>query len=108
MKKLSTFLIAISLFSFPAFAQTKEFKITIKDHKFIPSNLEIPANEKVKLLVENQDKTVEEFESHDFNREKIIPTGKTVAIFIGPLKPGTYKYFGDFNQATAQGTITAK
>ena len=29
-------------------------------------------------------------------------------IFIGPLDPGTYPFFGDFNQSTAQGKIVAK
>ncbi|MES2677400.1 MAG: cupredoxin domain-containing protein [Pseudomonadota bacterium] len=109
MKKLSAFLIlAYSLFAFEAFAEFKEYKIVIKDHKFSPQNLIIPANEKVKLLVENQDKTIEEFESHDLNREKIVGGGKTASIFVGPLKAGVYKYYGEFNEKTAQGTITAK
>ncbi len=108
MKKYLLLFISLSLLSFNASAQTKEFKIIIKDHKFTPANLEIPANEKVKLIVENQDKTAEEFESHDFNREKIIAAGKSGIIFIGPLKPGVYKYFGEFNPDTAKGTITVK
>lgn len=108
MKKFSILLAAFSLFAINAFGQNSEFKIIIKDHKFEPQNLEVPAGKKIKLFVENQDKTPEEFESHDFNREKIIAGGKTAIIFIGPLKPGTYKYFGEFNMDTAQGKITAK
>ena len=60
------------------------------------------------MIVENQDKTAEEFESHDLNREKIVGGNKEVTIFIGPLKAGIYKYVGEFNEATAKGTITAK
>ncbi len=109
MKKLSALLIlAYSLFAFEAWAQVKEYKIVIKDHKFTPENLEISANEKVKLIVENQDKTIEEFESQDLNREKIIGGGKTASVFVGPLKTGVYKYFGEFNEKTARGTITVK
>ena len=88
--------------------QMEEHKIIIKDHKFEPNNLEIIAGRKVRLVVENQDKSAEEFESHDLNREKIIGGGKSAKIHIGPLKPGVYKYFGEFNQETAQGTITVK
>jgi hypothetical protein len=29
-------------------------------------------------------------------------------IFIGPLEAGTYPYFGEFNEDTAQGKIIAK
>ncbi len=109
MKKLSAILfMALGLFSVNALAQTKEYKITIKDHKFSPKNLEIVSGEKVKLVVENQDKTVEEFESDDLSREKIIGGNKNAVIYVGPLKPGVYKYYGEFNPKTAQGTITVK
>ncbi len=87
---------------------TEEFTIIIKDHRFTPAVLEVPANEKVKLIILNQDPTPEEFESHDFNREKIIRGNSKGIIFVGPLKPGTYSYFGEFNMDTAQGKIIVK
>jgi hypothetical protein len=61
----------------------------------------------VKLTVHNQDATAEEFESHKLNREKIVPAGAKVVIFIGPLKPGKYEFFGEYNEATAKGVIVA-
>ena len=73
-----------------------------------PSELQIPAGQKVKLVVDNQDATPEEFESHSLNREKIIPGNSKATIFIGPLKPGTYEFFGEFHQETAQGKIIVK
>lgn len=85
-----------------------EFKVVIKDHKFSPVNLDIPAGKKVKLIVDNQDKTAEEFESHDLKKEKVVGGNKKITLFVGPLEVGTYKYFGEFNPKTAQGTITAK
>ncbi|NOT40083.1 MAG: cupredoxin domain-containing protein [Alphaproteobacteria bacterium] len=84
------------------------FEIVIKDHKFQPATLEVPANKKVKLIVKNQDLTPEEFESYELNREKVIVGNSQAIIFIGPLEPGTYPYFGEFNMATAQGKIVAK
>lgn len=82
--------------------------LTIKEHRFTPETLEIPADTKVKLIVKNEDATPEEFESHDFNREKIIKGNSQATILVGPLKPGTYKFFGEFNPKTAQGVLTVK
>ena len=42
------------------------------------------------------------------NREKLVPPGQTVTVFLGPLEPGEYKFFGDFHQDTAQGVLIAK
>jgi plastocyanin len=93
----------------PAWAEeTPTFEIVIKNHKFEPATLEVPANTKVKLVVKNQDPTPEEFESYELNREKVIAGNSQTIIFIGPLDPGTYPFFGEFNQATAQGKIIAK
>lgn len=92
----------------PATAQDLSFTIEIKDHKFSPSQIEIPAGTKAKLLVKNLDKTPEEFESHDLRREKVIPGGKEATILIGPLKPGTYKFVGEYNESTAKGEIIVK
>jgi plastocyanin len=82
--------------------------VQIKDHKFEPSNIEVLAGEKFKLIVENLDQTLEEFESNDLKKEKLINGNKKVAIVINPLKSGEYRFFGDFHQKTAQGKIIAK
>ena len=108
MRKIALALAALVTISFGFSAQAEEYVITIKDHKFTPAELTIPAGQKVKLLVKNQDPTPEEFESHDLNREKIIGGNKEGIIFVGPLKPGTYNYFGEFNQDSAQGKIIAQ
>jgi len=85
-----------------------EFTISISNHKFDPSEVTVPAGKKVKLVIKNLDSTPEEFESHDLRREKIIPGKGEGIVYIGPLKPGTYKFFGEFHEATAKGTIVAK
>jgi len=91
-----------------AMAAEGEYALAIQDHRFQPAELVIPAGKKIKLLVENRDATPEEFESHDLNREKIIAGKSTATIFIGPLTPGRYRFFGEFNQKTAQGVIVAQ
>ncbi|MFX4228661.1 MAG: cupredoxin domain-containing protein [Porticoccaceae bacterium] len=92
----------------PARAETPEFTLRIRDHLFYPSELTIPANLKVRLLIINEDPTPEEFESYELNREKVILGGRRTVIFVGPLKPGEYSFFGEFNMSTAQGKLIAE
>ncbi len=84
------------------------YTLTIKEHRFTPATLEVPAGKKVKLEIVNEDATPEEFESHDFNREKIIKGNSRGVVFVGPLKPGSYAFFGEFHEDTAKGTLIAK
>ncbi|WP_448211005.1 cupredoxin domain-containing protein [Colwellia sp. MEBiC06753] len=86
-------------------AKTKEFKLTIENHVFTPSSLTIPANEKVKIIIENKDDVAEEFDSFDLNREKVIFAKKQATIYVGPLSPGVYEYFGEFHPNSAKGQI---
>jgi hypothetical protein len=98
---LSTFLIAGS-------AAADELHLTIKDHHYEPDHLAVPAGVKFKLIVKNEDSTAEEFESFQLNREKLVPPGQEVPVFLGPLDEGQYEFFGDFHQDTARGVLIAK
>jgi len=89
-------------------AQDAEVKIVIREHKFEPAEVTVPAGKKVKLVIENQDATAEEFESYELNREKVVPPKGQISIFVGPLKPGRYPFFGDFHKDTAKGVLVAK
>ena len=86
-------------------AASKEYLIILKDHLFYPSQIIIPANKKVKLLIENQDKTPEEFDSYDLNREKVLYPNRNSIIYIGPLSKGHYEFFGEFSPNTARGVV---
>lgn len=86
----------------------REIPIILKNNRFQPSAIEAPAGEKLVLVIQNQDASAEEFESHDLKREKIVPPGETIKVKVGPLKPGSYGFFGEFHQDTAQGTLNVK
>jgi hypothetical protein len=92
----------------PARAADSYVEFVIRGHQFVPAEIRVPAGQRVKLLVHNQDAVPEEFESYSLNREKLVPAGAKVAIFIGPLKAGRYEFFGDFNPATAKGVVVAQ
>ena len=82
-----------------------EFTMVLKNHVYQPSELKIPAGTKFKIIVRNEDATPEEFESTDFGREKIVPPNSSIEVYVGPLKAGTYGFFGDFHQDTAKGRL---
>jgi hypothetical protein len=94
----------------PVHAQNlkNEQTLIIQNHQFEPAEIKVPANQKIKLTIQNKDNTPEEFESYSLKREKVIPGGSKVLINIGPLKPGRYEFFGEFNPATAKGVLIAE
>ena len=89
-------------------ADVHEATLTIQDHRFIPAELVVPAGRKIKLTVVNKDATAEEFESYELNREKIVAGNGRITVYVGPLRPGRYPYFGEFHMDTAQGVLVAK
>ncbi|MFA7240551.1 MAG: cupredoxin domain-containing protein [Sulfuricellaceae bacterium] len=99
---------ALFLFSTLAAGAEAEFSLIIRNHVFEPSEIRVPAKQKIRLIVKNMDTTPEEFESHELNREKVIPAGATVKILIGPLAPGRYPFVGEFHESTARGTVIAE
>jgi len=103
------YLLLILLLPSPtAVADEEVYTLLIKDHRFQPAEITIPAGKKIRLLVDNQDPTPEEFESHSLNREKIIAGKSKSTIYIGPLTAGRYGFEGEFNAKTAQGVIIAQ
>ena len=110
-KKLILFIILFWIVQIPVkvvFADFIEVDLIIKDHKFEPEILELPAGEKIRITVHNQDNTIEEFESIDLKREKIVLANSKARVILAPLKPGEYKFFGEFHEETAQGKIIVK
>ena len=104
-------LLAASLFSGVGFgaarAEGPVFKLTITNQKFDPAELQVPAGQKIELHVTNASTAAVEFESHDLRREKVIAPGQTAILYVGPLRPGTYKFFDDF-RPTTRGQLIAR
>jgi plastocyanin len=92
----------------PAVVQAQDLIITIKNHRFEPAELKVPANKRVTVTVSNEDATPEEFESHEMKFEKVIPGKSKGVVHIGPLKPGRYPFFGEFHEDTAKGAVVAE
>lgn len=82
--------------------------LRIKDHRFEPSELGVPAGTRVKILIRNEDATPEEFESHVLHREKMVRPGGQATIYVGPLSPGRYEFFGEKHSDTARGAVVVR
>jgi len=112
MKRVTLIILLGTLLAYSAHAAEidtpREYRIVIKDHKFIPAEITAPAGKKISLIIKNEDKTVAEFESDELKREKIVSGGGEVRINLNPLKPGRYAFYEDFHQATGQGVLIVK
>ena len=99
---LSAFTLAAS-----ALADDPVVTITLRDHQFVPAEVPVPAGVKVKLLIKNEQQVTAEFESASLHREKIVGAGGEIAVYVGPLSPGSYDIFDDFHRETS-GRLVAK
>jgi hypothetical protein len=104
---LAAGLIVFATFA-PAQARADDLTLTIKDHKFTPTEIKVPANKRVQLTVINDDATPEEFDSHDLKVEKVVPGKSKGIVRIGPLKPGRYNFIGEYHESTAKGVVIAE
>ncbi len=87
---------------------SKPIELTIKDHKFHPSRLEVPAGRIFTLLVRNTDPTPEHFDSRDIRIEKVIRGNSQGLITVRALKPGEYRFVGERNSQSARGVMIAR
>jgi hypothetical protein len=88
-------------------AEAPSFTLILRDQRFEPAELQVPPDVKIELVVRNLSSRPAEFESNDLHREKIVSAGREVKLFIGPLRPGSYEFFDDFNPTT-RGRIIAR
>lgn len=101
-------LAAVLAFASGAPASASEpVRLVIKDHRFAPAEVSVPANERFRIEVENQDATPAELESTDLRVEKVVTPGGRITVMAGPLKPGTYAFADEYHPDTAKGTLTA-
>ena len=83
-------------------------QLLMKDGRLFTETLEVPANTRFRLQIRNEGPGAAEFESLELRKETVLAPGVTRVLVFHPMKPGTYKFFDEFHQATAQGKIVAK
>ena len=109
---MRTLFLALGIVGLLAFgaapARADDYVLTIKDHRFTPAEIKVPANQRVAITVVNEDATPEEFDSKALKVEKVIPGKSKAVVRIGPLKSGRYPFVGEYNEATAKGVVIAE
>jgi len=105
---LAVLLALLGAASVGGMAAAQEFKLTIRNHKFEPAEIRVPAGKRISIEVSNEDATPEEFESRALKIEKVIPGKSKGLVRIGPLAPGRYEFIGDFHADTAKGVVIAE
>ena len=93
--------------SSPGHAQTA-INVIIKDHRFTPSEIHVPAGKPAVLSITNEDATAEEFDSSALKIEKVIGGGQDGTVRLRPLDPGRYPFMGEYHSDTAQGVVVAE
>jgi Cupredoxin-like domain len=103
-------MLSLSLVTFvpAASADDATLVLELKDHKFQPLNPTIPANTRVKVTVKNLDPTPAEFESQDFDAEKVVPGNGQITVNIGPLDPGSYDFYDEYHQQESTTQLTVQ
>ncbi len=84
------------------------FQLTAKNGHFYPETIEAPAGARFKIVITNEGPGPEEFEMENPRREKVLATGATSFLVFPALKPGVYRFFGEFHSDTAKGRIVVK
>ena len=90
-----------------ALADPMTVAVTLKGHRFTPAAFSVPAGQKIRIVLSNQDSATEEFDSHDLKVEQLVTPHGSTSFTVGPLKPGAYTFMGEFHPETAQGRIVA-
>jgi hypothetical protein len=89
-------------------ALAQEFNLVIRNHKFEPEEIRVPAGKRISIYVTNDDPTPEEFDSPALKVEKVIPGKSKALVRIGPLSAGRYEFIGEFHADTAKGVVIAE
>jgi hypothetical protein len=88
--------------------QSPGIPVTLKDHRFTPMEIHVPANQPVLITLSNQDGVAEEFDSTSLKVEKVVPGHEAGSVRIRPLAPGRYPFMGEYHADTARGVVIAE
>jgi Cupredoxin-like domain len=83
-------------------------EVRFHDGRFEPISFAVPANQALRLRIINSGDRPVEFESFELNRERVIPPGKSIRVYLPALSPGTYHFYDDLHQESGQGTLVAR
>lgn len=107
MPRLSALLLLTALAG-SAQAGLPTYVLSVRDGHFTPATIEVPAGQRFKIEVHNDDEGPIEFESTPLRVEKVLSPGARSFVVIHPLKPGRYPFFDEFHMDLPEGEIIAR
>lgn len=84
------------------------FEVVVRDGVFIPARIEVPAGQRVKLVLINEGPGPLEFENDEMRIEKVLNAGARSFVVLPKLKPGEYDFVDEFNPITGELKVIAK
>ena len=84
------------------------YAITLKNHRFTPTEIHVPTGKPFFVLVTNADNAADEFEMLLPAVEKVITPGEQGKVRIRPLGPGRFPFFGESDPDSEQGVIVSE
>jgi plastocyanin len=82
--------------------------VTLRNHRFEPAEIHVPAGKRISLTVVNTDPLSEEFDSSALKVEKVIAGKSKGVVHIAPLSAGQYNFMGEYHEETAKGRVVAE
>jgi hypothetical protein len=113
MRRLLAFLVLAWSGTLPggnalAAGELPAFEIVVRDGVFIPKTIEVPAGQRVRLVLINEGPGPLEFENDEMHIEKVIGPGARSFVVLPKLKPGEYDFVDEFNPITGELKVIAK
>jgi hypothetical protein len=84
------------------------YSISIRDGRFNPERLEVPARTRFRLELANEGPGPLEFENPEMHVEKVLAAGGRSVIVLPGLPPGEHSFIDEFNPITGELKIIAK
>ncbi|MGE5452352.1 MAG: cupredoxin domain-containing protein [Acidobacteriota bacterium] len=84
------------------------FTLTLKQGRITPASLEVPAGQRIKLVLRNEGPGPSEFENLDMHVEKILAPGAQSFVVLPSLRGGRYRFVDEFHPEAAGLTLIAR
>ncbi len=74
--------------------------LVLQNGRITPSQLELPAGQRIKLRLQNKGPGPIEFENLDLRIEKVLAEGGESFVVLAPMRPGRYRFIDEFHPDT--------
>ena len=107
MKAAQVLILAVLFVSAPALAENS-VTLTLSNHRFLPVEIHVRANEPTTALLTNADDGPVEFVSTSLKLKKVLVGRTKGTMRWRALAPGRYPFVEEFHAETAHGIVIAE